>query len=60
MMTMRSIGFDYECESCDEITICLREKTAELSDACRTVFAAGMNQLPAVGDGTAVRNRDTR
>jgi hypothetical protein len=40
----------------DEITICLRERTAELSNACRTAFEAGINQLPAVGDG----NRDAR
>ena len=122
MMTIQSIGFDYECESCDErekperldaspmrfaqwsvslallcatvspspsfsqgtlaqrlactpdvyrlcsalipnvdeITICLRERTAELSDACRTALEAGMNQLPAVGNSTAVRNRDAR
>jgi hypothetical protein len=35
----------------DEITTCLREKNAELSDACRTAFEA-MNQLPGVSDGT--------
>jgi hypothetical protein len=44
----------------DEITICLRERNAELSDACRTVFEAGMNQPPAAGDGTGVRNRAAR
>ena len=44
----------------DEITICLRERNAELSDACRTVFEEGMNQPPAVGDGTGVRNRAAR
>ena len=44
----------------DEITICLRERAAELSDACRTVFEEGMNQLPAVGDGAGVRNRAAR
>ena len=44
----------------DEITICLRERTAELSDACRTALEAGMNHLPAVGNSTAVRNRDAR
>jgi hypothetical protein len=41
----------------DEITTCLRERNAELSDACRTVFEEGMNHPPAVGDGTGVRNR---
>jgi hypothetical protein len=44
----------------DEITTCLREKSAELSDACRTVFEAGMNQTPAVSDGSGVRNRAAR
>jgi hypothetical protein len=44
----------------DEITICLRERTAELSDACRSAFEAGMNQLPAVNDGAGVRNRGAR
>jgi hypothetical protein len=44
----------------DEITTCLRERNAELSDACRTVFEEGMNQPPAVGDGTGVRNRAAR
>jgi hypothetical protein len=44
----------------DEITICLRERNAELSDACRTAFEAGMNQLPAMNDGAGVRNRDAR
>jgi hypothetical protein len=44
----------------DEITTCLREKNAELSDACRTVFEAGANQLPSVSDGTGARNRTAR
>jgi hypothetical protein len=44
----------------DEITICLRERHVVLSDACRTVFETGMNQLPAVGDGTGARNRAAR
>jgi hypothetical protein len=44
----------------DEITICLRERNAELSDACRTAFEAGMNQLPAMNDGAGVRNRGAR
>jgi hypothetical protein len=38
----------------DEVTTCLREKNAELSDACRTAFEA-MNQLPGVSDGAAAR-----
>jgi len=44
----------------DEITTCLREKNAELSDACRTAFEAGMKQLPGVSDGTGARNRAAR
>ena len=40
----------------DEITACLREKNAELSDACRTAFGTVMNQLPGVSDGTGTRN----
>ena len=44
----------------DEITICLRERNAELSDACRTGFETGMNQLPGVSDSTGARKRTTR
>lgn len=44
----------------DEITICLSERNAELSDACRTAFEAGMKQLPTEGDSTGVRNRAAR
>jgi hypothetical protein len=36
----------------DEVTTCLREKNAELSDACRTAFEAVMNQPTGVSDGT--------
>jgi hypothetical protein len=43
----------------DEITICLREKNAELSDACRTAFEAGMKQ-PDAGDSTRSRKRTAR
>jgi hypothetical protein len=43
----------------DEITTCLREKNAELSDACRTAFEA-MNQLPGMSDGTAVRKPEDK
>jgi hypothetical protein len=35
----------------DDITACLREKNAELSDACRTAFEA-MNQHLGVSVGT--------
>ena len=44
----------------DEITICLREKNAELSDACRTAFEAGMKQPPNAGDSTQSRKRTTK
>jgi hypothetical protein len=44
----------------DEITTCLREKNAELSDACRTAFEATTNQLPGVSDGTGARKPDDK
>jgi hypothetical protein len=44
----------------DEITTCLREKSAELSDACRTAIEAAMKQLPSVSDGTGARKRTAR
>src|SRR5712671_2758902 len=44
----------------DDITTCLREKNAELSDACRTAFEAAMTQLPGVSDGTGARKRTAR
>jgi hypothetical protein len=44
----------------DEITICLREKNAELSGACRVVFDAGMQQPPSVSAGTLGGNRSAR
>ena len=44
----------------DEITSCLREKNAELSDACRTAFEPATTQLPGVSDGTRARNRNAR
>jgi hypothetical protein len=44
----------------DEITTCLREKNAELSDACRTAIGAVMNQLSGVSDGTGTRKRTGR
>jgi len=45
--------------SADKITICLREKNAELSDACRTAFEAGMKQPPNAVDSTQSRKRPT-
>jgi hypothetical protein len=44
----------------DEITACLRERNAELSDACRTALEAGMNQQPGLSDGTGARKRTAR
>jgi hypothetical protein len=44
----------------DAITTCLRERNADLSDACRTAFEAALNQLPGVSDGTGARKRTTR
>lgn len=44
----------------DEITICLREKNAELSDTCRTVLEAAIIQPPGVSDGTRTRKRTAR
>jgi hypothetical protein len=44
----------------DEITICLSEKNAELSDACRTALEAGMKQLPSVSESTGARKRTAR
>jgi hypothetical protein len=41
----------------DEITICLREKNVELSDACRAAIGAGTKQLP---DGIEDRERTAR
>ncbi|MEH2585090.1 hypothetical protein V1281_006985 [Nitrobacteraceae bacterium AZCC 2161] len=46
--------------SADEITICLKEKNAELSDPCRTAFEAGMKQPPNAGDSTETRKRTTK
>ena len=44
----------------DEITTCLREKNAELSDACRTAFEAGTKQLPSTSESTGARKRNTK
>src|SRR5437899_7576527 len=44
----------------DQITICLREKRTELSDACRTLFEPAMNQPPNAGDGAQARKRATK
>jgi hypothetical protein len=44
----------------DQITICLKEKSAELSDACRMLFEAGVQEPPGVSGGTVARNRTAR
>jgi hypothetical protein len=36
----------------DEITACLRERSAELSDTCRTALEAGMKQPPGASEST--------
>jgi hypothetical protein len=41
----------------DEISTCLRERSSELSDACRAAIEAGTKQLP---DGIGVRDRTAR
>ena len=43
----------------DEITTCLREKSAELSDACKTAIEAGTKQPLKAGDSKrAARSKD--
>ncbi len=44
----------------DEITTCLREKNAELSDACKTVVEAGTRQPPNASDSAGARKRTAR
>jgi hypothetical protein len=44
----------------DRITICLSEKSAELSEACRTVFEAPMNQPSNASDSTQIPKRATK
>ncbi len=44
----------------DEITICLREKNAVLSDACRAALAAGLKQPPNESESTQSRRRTTK
>jgi hypothetical protein len=44
----------------DAITACLKEKSAELGDACRTAFEGAMNQLPGARDDVASRKRPGR
>jgi hypothetical protein len=44
----------------DEITTCLREMNAELSDACSTAVEAEVKQLPGASDGIGARKRTAR
>jgi hypothetical protein len=44
----------------DEITICLKEKYANLSDACRTALDAGLKPPPNAGDSTQSRKRPAK
>jgi hypothetical protein len=44
----------------DEITTCLREKNAVLSDACRAALAAGLKQPPNESESTQSRKRTTK
>jgi hypothetical protein len=43
----------------DEITICLKQKNADLSDVCRVALDAGPKQPPNAGD-SPVRKRTTK
>jgi hypothetical protein len=44
----------------DEITTCLKEMSAALSDACRTAVEAEMTQLPSASDSNGARKRIAR
>jgi hypothetical protein len=44
----------------DEITSCLTQKNAELSDACRTALEPRIKQLPSASEGTGIRKRTTQ
>jgi hypothetical protein len=44
----------------DAITTCLSQKSAELGDACKTAFDAGIKQPPNAGDSTGARKRIAR
>jgi hypothetical protein len=44
----------------DEITACLGERNALLSDACRAVFEAGIKQRPNASDSAQSRKRPTK
>jgi hypothetical protein len=44
----------------DEIKTCLRERSAELSDACRAALEAEMKQLPGESETTGARKHTAR
>jgi hypothetical protein len=44
----------------DEIKACLRERSAELSDACRAALEAEMKQLPGESENTGARKHTAR
>jgi hypothetical protein len=44
----------------DEIASCLRERNAELSDACSKAIQAEMTQIPSVADDNGARKRTAR
>jgi hypothetical protein len=44
----------------DEITICLKEKYVNLSDACRAAVEGGLKQPPNAGDSTQSRRRTAK
>jgi hypothetical protein len=44
----------------DEITVCLKEKYANLSDACRAALDAGLKPPPNAGDSTQSRKRTAK
>jgi len=44
----------------DEITICLIQKNANLSEACKAALEVGLKQTPNAGDSTQSRRRTTK
>ena len=44
----------------DDITTCLRERSAELSDACRAALEAEVEQLPGGTENAGARKRTAR
>jgi hypothetical protein len=44
----------------DEITTCLKQKYANLADACRAALEAGLEQPPNAGDSAQSRKRTAK